>query len=221
MVFTEDSNREWALHYTDNIILMTNRPLNFATNVLFSLWQYCLHIPRDLTNVITTPNACVQHHRIWWSCKQSWKLSITCNHDKYTKLYIKSTCSVYIHDTSTKQFSWDCVHIVYALMNCDESVGTALVQNYLPVLCQWSIFIAWGRNGDLNANGLKAVRLNWFHEISLMYLDGNQINSKKSIAAVECDFRRSISEHSYTKVYKLKLKTVSIVHCSVQLTPIN
>ena len=133
MVFTEDSNREWALHYTDNIILMTNRPLNFATNVLFSLWQYCLHIPRDLTNVITTPNACVQHHRIWWSCKQSWKLSITCNHDKYTKLYIKSTCSVYIHDTSTKQFSWDCVHIVYALMNCDESVGTALVQNYLPV----------------------------------------------------------------------------------------
>ena len=89
--------------------------------------------------------------------------------------------------------------MVYALMNCDESVGTALVQNYLPVLCQWSIFIAQGRNGDLNANGLKAVRLNWFHEISLMYLDDNQINSKKSIAAVECDFRRSISEHQHSK----------------------
>ena len=163
MVFTEYSDREWALHYTDNIVLITNRPLNFATNVLFSLFAH-----RNLT-VITTPYACVQHHRTWWSCKQSWKLSIACCHDKYTKLYIESMCSVYIHDTSTKQFLWDCVHIVYALMNCDESVGTALVQNYLPVLCQWSILIAWGRNSDLNANGLKAVRLNWFHEISLMY----------------------------------------------------
>ena len=37
MVFTEYSDREWALQYTDNIVLITNRPLNFATNVLFSL----------------------------------------------------------------------------------------------------------------------------------------------------------------------------------------